>query len=136
MRSLIALAASALAGLAGVVADLDHDYGLVPFFIGLTFLGGVIAWGVSRPARTPPRWAAYGATLLWTLAAVWAGTLLLMAGLIWQASSPPPQPEGLYAGLTATVYHVIGLFGGCLLVLIATFGPDRLLQRTAVAARA
>ncbi|HET7520089.1 MAG TPA: hypothetical protein VFK61_00965 [Candidatus Limnocylindria bacterium] len=131
---MIALAASALAGMAGVVADMDRDYDLVPFFIGLTFLGAVIAWGVSRPPRTPARWAANGAALLWALAAVWAGALLLLSAFVWEASSPPPQPEALYAGLTATAYHVIGLFGGALLVLIAAFGPDRWLARSSESA--
>jgi hypothetical protein len=39
-------------------------------------------------------------------------------------SRPPPQPEDTYLGLTATVYHLIGVYGGALLVLASTFGPE------------
>jgi hypothetical protein len=46
-------------------------------------------------------------------------------------SRPPPQPEDTYLGLTATVYHLIGVYGGALLVLASTFGPDAWLERSA-----
>ena len=65
---------------------------------------------------------AQGVALSWLLAAVWTAALLLAFG---QALGPPPQPEASYLGATATVYHVIGLFGGAALVLISAFGPTR-----------
>lgn len=43
MRSVPGIAASALAGIAAVIASLDGDADLVPFFVGLTVLAGVEA---------------------------------------------------------------------------------------------
>jgi hypothetical protein len=40
-RNLLAIAAGSLAAIAGVVATLDGDADIVPFFIGLTLAGGV-----------------------------------------------------------------------------------------------
>ena len=59
------------------------------------------------------------------LAAVWVGVLLVMSVTVWQASSPPPRPEDTYLGLTATVYHLVGLYAGAALMLLSAFGPDR-----------
>ncbi len=49
MRSVLGLGASAVAGLAAVIASLDGDADIVPFFVGLTFLGGVEAWAAHPP---------------------------------------------------------------------------------------
>jgi len=35
-----------------------------------------------------------------------------------------PGPEDTYLGLTATVYHVAGLYGGAALMLAGAFGPN------------
>ena len=119
VRGLLGLTASALAGLAAVISSLDGDHDLVPFFVGLTFLGGVVAWAVAAPAD---RRIAVGVALLWTLAAVWVGVLLLMFVTVWQGlSGPPPGPVLTYLGLPATAYHLLGLYGGWALVLAATF---------------
>ncbi len=125
MRSVLALAASALAGLAAVIASLDGDADIVPFFAGLTLLGGIGALAAHPPFEGPRRRIAQGATLLWVLAAVWVGVLLVMSVTVWQASSPPPRPEDTYLGLTATVYHLVGLYAGAALMLLSAFGPDR-----------
>lgn len=130
MRSLMGLAASALAGLAVVVSSLDGDAELVPFFVGLTFLGGLEAWAAHEPFEGTRRSVAAGAALLWALAASWVAVLLVMYVTVWQASSSPPQPpQALYVGLTATVYHVVGLFGGVVLVLISAFAPQSWFER-------
>ena len=121
MRSASALAASALAGLAAVVASLDGDAEIVPFFIGLTFLGGVEAWALFAGRGSLAR----GAALLWLLAAVSAGALLLWY-VIGGGDGPQPPPEATYLGLTATIYHLIGLFGGAVFALIGVFAPDGL----------
>jgi hypothetical protein len=126
MRSLLGLAASALAGLAAVIASLDG--GIVPFFVGLTFLGGVEAWAAHSPFVGQRRWLARGVALLWLLVAVWVGVLLLM--FLRGASMPERGPEATYLGLTATVYHLIGLYGGVVLVLISAFGPERWFRRS------
>ena len=124
-RSLFALAASALAGVATVIASLDGDADIVPFFVGLTFLGGVSAWATHPPFSGSRRRIAKGAALIWLISAVWVGALLLMSVTVMTAGSPPPQPENTYLGLTATVYHVTGLYGGVALMLVSTFAPDR-----------
>ena len=129
MRSLLALGASFLAGLAAVISSLDGDADLVPFYVGLTFLGGVGAWGSAVPAG-PRLWVARVAALLWLVAAIWVAVLLVMSVTVWQASSPPPTPEDTYFGLTATVYRVMGLYGGMVLMLISAFGPVGLLARS------
>ena len=51
-----------------------------------------------------------------------------MSVTVWQGSGPLPTPESAYAGLTPTIYRVLGLFGGCALVLAATFVPERWLR--------
>ncbi len=129
MRSLLALAGSALAGLAAVIASLDGDADIVPFFIGLTFLGGATAWATHPPFEGSRRRIAKGAALLWLTAAVWVAVLLLMSVTVMTASSPPPRPEDTYLGLTATVYHVLGLYGGVALVLASAFAPDSWFDR-------
>ncbi len=129
MRSVLALAASALAGLAAVIASLDGDADIVPFFVGLTFLGGIGAWAAHPPLEGSRRRIGEGATLLWVFAAAWVGVLLLMSVTVWQASGPPPAPEDTYLGLTATVYHVIGLYAGAALMVVSTFGPHRWFDR-------
>jgi hypothetical protein len=128
MRSILGLAASVLAGLAAVVSSLDGDADLVPFFVGLTFLGGLEAWAAHPPFEGPRRSVAAGAALLWGLAASWVAVLLVMTVTVWYGSGPSPQPEALYFGLTATVYHVIGLFGGAVLVLVSAFAPPSWFQ--------
>ena len=127
MRSVLGLAASALAGLATVIASLDGDADVVPFFVGLTFLGGVQAGAAHPPFAGQRRLAARWGALLWLLAAIWVGVLLLT---YVGASRPTPAPEATYLGLTATLYHLIGLYGGLVLVLGGAFGPDRCFQRS------
>lgn len=127
MRSLLALAASAVAGLAAAISSLDGDPDLVPFFVGLTFLGGLAAWGTAGASIGWPRRVAQAAALVWLGAAVWAAVLLVMS--VTMSLSPPRGPEATYVGLTATVYHVIGLFGGAALVVASAFTPDRWVDR-------
>jgi hypothetical protein len=103
---------------------MDQDHDIVPFFIGLTFLGGVEAWAAHAPFVGWRRSLAGGAALLWALAAAWVGVLLIMSVTVWQAVGPPPGPVSTYLGLPATVYHVLGLYGGVALVLASAFGPE------------
>jgi hypothetical protein len=134
MRSGLGLAASALAGVAAVIASLDGDADIVPFFVGLTYIGGLEAWSAHPPYVGPRRVLARGAAIFWTVAAIWVGVLLLMYFTVWEASGPPPGPEATYLGLTATVYHVLGLYGGLALVLASAFGPDGWFDRQSVEA--
>ena len=124
-RGIPALGASALAGLAAVISSLDGDPDYAPFFVGLTFLGGVLAWAVGRPDSTVRRRITVAVAGTWSVAALWVGALLFMAGTVWQSStsSPFPGPESTYLGLTATAYHLLGLYGGWILVVVAAARP-------------
>ena len=126
MRGLLALAASALAGLAGTVASLDRDADIVPFFIGLTFLGGIGGWAAHAGVGVT-RTTARAVALIWSGAAVWVGVLLVWSSTL--GVGPEPPPEATYAGLTATVYHLVGLYGGAALMLVSAYGNDRWLER-------
>ncbi len=133
MRSTLGVAASALAGLAASVAA-TADPTIVPFFIGLAILGGVEAAAAYPPFVGQRRLVARGAALLWLIAAVWVGVLLLMYNTVWEHVGPPPTPELTFMGLPATVYHLIGLYGGLVLVLASAFGPGRWFERQQAAA--
>jgi hypothetical protein len=127
MRSLLGLAASALGGLAAVIASLDQ--GIAPFFVGLTFLGGVEAWAAHAPFVGQRRWVARGVALLWLGAGVVVGAGLVMYLLV-EHIGPEPGPQATYLGLTATVYNLIGLYVGAVLVLFSAFGSERWFQRS------
>jgi hypothetical protein len=128
MRGLFGLAASALAGLAAVVASQDGDLDIVPFFIGLTVVGGVEAWATHPPYQRLRRTIARAVGVTWIVAAIWVGMLLGMYQLIG-GDGPPPSQEASYFGLTATVYHLVGLYGSLPLILVGAFGPDRWFDR-------
>ncbi|MBA3779204.1 MAG: hypothetical protein H0X16_07900 [Chloroflexi bacterium] len=81
---------------------------------------GVQAWSVREPFAGGRRRLAIGIAVLWLIAAIWTGVLLLV---FQSASRPPPEPEATYLGLTATVYHLIALYGGAGLVALAAFLP-------------
>jgi len=126
MRSVLGLVAAALAGLAAIIASLDGDEDIVPFFVGLTFLGGVAAWAGHAPFGGRRRVIAQGVALVWLLAATWVSVLLVMSVTVWQGGSstvsPVPIPDQVYLGLPATVYHLVGLYVGGILILILAFG--------------
>ena len=129
MRSLLGLAAMVLAGLATVVASQDGDADIVPFFVGLTVAAGIEAWAAHPPFEGRRRWTARLIAGLYLVAAAWIAVLLIM----YQAmgSRPPPSPEETYFGLTATIYHLIGVYGGTALIAISAFGPDAWFERSA-----
>jgi len=129
MRSILALAASALAALAAVISSLDGDADLVPFFVALTFAGGVAAWAVHPPYQGLRRRFAVVIAWAWLIAGAWVAVLL---GLFQASpsSGPLPGPEATYVGLTATIYHLLGLYGGLLLMMAGVFGPEGRLERS------
>jgi hypothetical protein len=129
MRSLLGLAARVLAGLGTVVASQDGDADIVPFCVGLTVAAGIEAWAAHPPFEGRRRRTAGIIAGLWLVAAIWIGVLLVMYQAM--SSRPPPAPEDTYLGLTATIYHLIGVYGGALLVAISAFGPDAWLERSA-----
>lgn len=128
MRSILGLAASALAGLAAIIASLEG--GVVPFFVGLTFFAGVEAWASHAPFTGQRRILARGIAGLWLLAAIWIGVLLLLYVTVWEHVGPPPPPTAYYLGLPGTVYHLLGLYGGLVLIWASAFGRDRWFERT------
>jgi len=120
-RSSLAIGAALLAGLAGLIASQDGDADIVPFFIGLTVLAGVGAWALHEPYEGRRRLLARGIGVTWLGAAGWIGALLLWQQALCGCSSPPPAPEATYLGLTATVYHLAGVYLGGALMTVAAF---------------
>jgi len=126
-RAVLCLAASALAALAAVTSSLDGDVDLVPFFVGLTFVAGLLATVVQPPFSGSRRAFARLVAVAWVLLAVFIGGLLVMYQLGWGGSGPLPVPEATYLGLPAVVYHLVAAYLGCALVVVAAFGsPARL----------
>ena len=117
---LFGLGAATLAGVAAVVANQDGDADIVPFFVALTVAGGIHAWATATPLIGGRRVLALGITGVWLIAGVWIGALLGMQQVMCACSRPPPPVELTYLGLTATAYHLVGLYGGLLLVFIGT----------------
>jgi heme/copper-type cytochrome/quinol oxidase subunit 3 len=120
-RSILALAAAALAALAGVIASLDGDADIVPFFFGLTLAGSVGAWAVHEPFTGPRRRFAQILAIGWLLVALFVGGLLVWSQALCACSYAPRPPETTYLGLTATVYHLAGVFFGGALMVVAAF---------------
>ena len=123
MRTGFGLASTLLAGIAAIAAILDGDSDIVPFFIGLTVAGGVAAWAVRPPYEGPRRLLARSIGVAWLIAAVWVGALLAMYQATCACSYPPRPAEDVYLGLTATAYHLIGLYVGLAAILVAAFAP-------------
>jgi hypothetical protein len=131
MRSILGLAASALAGVAAIAAVADGDGTITPFFIGLTFVAGLEAWAAQSPFAGRRRLIARVIALAWLVAAIWIGALLLMFGVACGCSGPPKPPPNLYLGLPGTVYHLLGLYGGLALILASAFGRGEWLEHAA-----
>jgi hypothetical protein len=122
----LALAASALAAVATAISSLDGDADLVPFFVLLTFAGGLIAVLLQPPVAPGRRTIARFLALGWAGAAIWAGVLLVWYQTACGCSSPPPAPDALYAGIPASAFHLAAAFVGGALVMVAAFGsPSR-----------
>jgi hypothetical protein len=120
MRSVLGLVASALAGLAAIIASLDGDADIVPFFVALTFGGGVGAWASNAPYVGARRRVAQGVAVAWLVAAAWVGVLL--AWYLSAGSRTSPSPEQVYLGVPATAYHLVGLYAGAVLMFLLAFG--------------
>jgi hypothetical protein len=120
-RSLLAIGASALAALAGVVSQLDHDVGFVWFFVGLTVLGATGAFVFREPYTDHRRVFGAVVTTVWIAAAFIVGGLLLWERALCACSGPLPTAEATYLGLTATVYHAAGVYLGAALMTVAAF---------------
>ena len=125
IRASLGLAASALAALAAIIARLDGDGSMVTFFGALTVLGAVVAWATHSPYGGWRRSLARAAALVWLAAAAWAAILIWIFHPLWSRGGQfPLEPEATYLGLTAAVYHVVGLYVGVILVLVAAFAPE------------
>lgn len=133
-RSLLALAAAGLAALAATISSLDGDADLVPFFVALTVAGGAMAWAAHPPYAGVRRRITQLIAGAWFLTGCWIGVLLgLYVGI--GGDGPAPTPESTYLGLTATIYHLVGMYGGLTLAMLAAHGRDRR-PRAAVPANA
>ena len=120
-RSPLALVASLLAAVAAIVSSQDGDSDLVPFFVGLTLLGGIGAWAVQEPYAGTRRLLGRVIAVGWMVTAIAVGVLLLWYQALCACTSPVPPPEATYIGLTATVYHLAALFVGGALMAVAAF---------------
>lgn len=116
---LLSFGASVLAGVAAIIASEDGVGDIVPFFVGLTVAGGIHAWSLTAQVRWR-RIVTGVITAAWMVAAVWVGALLLMYQWACACSYPPRPAEATYLGLTATAYHLLGLYGGGALIVAAT----------------
>lgn len=124
-RPWFSIAALILTVIAALVSVLDGDSVELAFFVLLALAALTQAWLVRTPDITWARRGGQGIAIGWVVAAVWIGVLLAM---YQGASRPPPAPEEHYLGLTATVYHLVAVYAGALLVAIAAFGPRSLLD--------
>jgi hypothetical protein len=122
MRVWFSLAAALLSAIALGVSLLDNAPEPQGFFAVATIVALIQAWCLRDPEAVELRRLAIGIALAWVAGAIFIGVLLVM---YQSASRPPPLDENTYIGLTATVYHVIGVYGGALLVSIAALGPRR-----------
>lgn len=127
-RSILALGAAGLAAVATVVSQLDGDSMERGFFAALT-LAAVIAAGALLPAAGDRgHLVAAMIAAAWTTGGVWIGVLLVQFVAACGCSRPVEPPEATYLGLTATIYHLVGMYGPNALILVAAFGRSRLLN--------
>jgi len=117
--------------LAAVIADLDGSVGIIPVFVGLTFLGGLQAWAVHEPFIGWRRLLGRAVALVWIVAAIWGGALLLLYLWVEGGSRPPPEPQTTYLFLPAAIYHIAGLFIGAVLAAISAFASHVASPRSA-----
>jgi hypothetical protein len=103
---------------ASQVADADY----APFFIGLSFLGGVEAWAGREPMDGRHRAIATWTATIWLVAAAWVGVLLLWSVASVGGSGPPPGPPKTFLAVPVTVFYLVGLYGGAALVAWSAFG--------------
>jgi hypothetical protein len=120
-RPLLAIGAAGLAAVAAFVSQLDGDLDLVPFFVGLTVLGGAGAFVVREPYTENRRVLGGVMATLWIATAAIIGGLLLWHQALCGCSMPEPVAEATYLGLTATVYHVAAVYLGGALMAVAAF---------------
>ncbi len=126
-----AAAAGALSLVALLAAQADGDTDIVPFFVGLTVAAGMQAALVANPSVRWRRVGAWGIAMAWLIAAVWIGGLLLMYQVQCGCSMPlPVEPERTYLGITAATYHLVGLYGGLVLVSLAASRAGAPRERT------
>lgn len=120
MRVSLSVGAVALAVIAVGVSILDNAQEGVAFFAAAAILAAVQAWGAREPFAGGRRRLSIGIAAAWLIAAAWVGLLLVMSQ---GASRPEPEPEATYLGLTATIYHLVALYGGAVLVTLSAFLP-------------
>jgi hypothetical protein len=119
-RPVLAIGAAGLAAVAAFVSQLDGDTDFVPFFLGLTVLGGAGALAVREPYTDSRRVFGAMVATVWIAVAFIVGGLLLWERALCACSGPLPTAEATYLGLTATVYHVTAVYlGGALMAVAA-----------------
>ena len=120
-RNLLAIGAAVLAAVAATVSQLDGDTSFVPFFVGLTALGATGAFVVREPYTDNRRVLGAIVATVWIAVAFIIGGLLLWERTLCACSMPEPVAEATYLGLTATVFHLAGVYLGGALIAVAAF---------------
>lgn len=129
-RRILAIGATALAGIAALAAAVDGDADILPFFVVLSAAGAVGTVAVGEPYGGSRRLLARIIGVSWLAVGGYIGVLLLWHQAVCGCSYPAPiAPEATYLGLTATAYHLAGVFGGGALMGVAAF--SRALSRAA-----
>jgi hypothetical protein len=125
VRPWFSIFALVLSLVAAIVSLLDGDTVELAFFVLVSLAAGTQAWLVREPGVGWMPRAAQGIAIAWVLAAIGIGVLLQM----YQSTTRPPAvAEATYFGLTATVFHLMAVYGGAVAALVAAFGPRRWLD--------
>lgn len=122
MRQWSSVGAATLASIAVVVSVLDDAQEAVAFFVVAGIVAAIQAWLAAEPIAGARRGVSIAIAVAWLIATLWIDVLLLM---YQGASRPPPEPEATYLGLTATIYHLVALHGGAVLVTLSASLPRR-----------
>ena len=101
------------------------DVDVVPFFLVLAWLGGLAGWAMHVPFGGARRGLALAIGVVWLLSAAWVAALLLA----FDSSSPTAATGTTFLGIPTTAYHLLGLYGGAVLVVAGAFGSDRWFAR-------
>ena len=122
MRTVLALAAAALAIVAALVSAVSGEDDVIAFFLVLAGGALIIALLTAGPWTRPARLAARALAVAWAVTAAWIGVLLAWYQTACACSSAGPiDPDPNVAGIPVTVFHLLATYLGGALVVVATF---------------
>ena len=122
MRSALALAAAGLALIAAAASAVSGEDDVVAIFLVLTVVAVVIAVLCAGSWSGRARVAARTLAVLWVVAAVWIGVLLVVYQTSCACSSAVlVGPDPNVAGIPTTFFHLLATYLGGAFVGVATF---------------